>query len=131
MSEENKLEDQKNKFAIIGNYLPRRCGIATFTTDLVESISSFAPDVLCFAVAMNDTPEGYRYPSKVRFEINQNVLSDYSLAADFLNMNQIDVVCLQHEYGIFGGPAGVNILKLIKKLRMPLVTTFSTGVERA
>lgn len=115
-----------NKVAIIGNYLPRQCGIATFTTDLVEAISSVAPDTSCFAVAMNDTPKGYRYPSKVRFEINQNVLADYSLAADFLNMNRIDAVCLQHEYGIFGGPAGVNIIKLLQKLRMPTVTTLHT-----
>jgi glycosyltransferase involved in cell wall biosynthesis len=115
-----------NKVAIIGNYLPRQCGIATFTTDLVEAVSSVAADTLCFAVAMNDTHQGYRYPSEVRFEINQNVLADYSLAADFLNMNQVDAVCLQHEYGIFGGPAGVYIIKLLQKLRMPTVTTLHT-----
>jgi glycosyltransferase involved in cell wall biosynthesis len=119
-----------SKVAVIGNYLPRQCGIATFTTDLVEAISTVAPDAQCFAVAMNDTPEGYRYPAKVRFEINQNVPADYSLAADFLNMNQIDAVCLQHEYGIFGGPAGVNILKLLQKLRMPVVTTLHTVLSK-
>ncbi len=119
-----------NKVAVIGNYLPRQCGIATFTTDLVEAISSAVPDASCFAIAMNDTPKGYRYPSKVRFEINQNVPADYSLAADFLNMNQIDAVCLQHEYGIFGGPAGVNILKLIEKLRMPIVATLHTVLSK-
>jgi glycosyltransferase involved in cell wall biosynthesis len=115
-----------NKVAVIGNYLPRQCGLATFTTDLVEAIAAVAPDTSCFAIAMNDTPQGYRYPSKVRFEINQNVLADYELAADFLNMNQINAICLQHEYGIFGGPAGVNIIRLIKKLRMPVVVTLHT-----
>ena len=118
------------KVAVIGNYLPRQCGLATFTTDMVEAISSVSPDISCFAIAMNDTPKGYRYPGKVRFEINQNVLTDYTLAADFLNMNQIDAVCLQHEYGIFGGPWGVNILKLIQKLRMPIVTTLHTVLSQ-
>jgi hypothetical protein len=89
--------------AVIGNYLPRQCGIATFTTDLVEGLSAEAPDINCWAAAMNDTPEGYPYPDKVRFEINQNKLSDYSMASQFLNINQTDIVCVQHEYGLFGG----------------------------
>jgi len=112
--------------AFIGNYLPRRCGIATFTTDLVEALCKHAPDRSCWAVAMNDKPEGYIYPQNVRFEINQKLLSDYSQAADFLNINQVDVVCLQHEYGIFGGPAGSHILQLLSELRMPVVTTLHT-----
>ncbi len=115
--------------ALIGNYLPRACGIATFTTDLAEAISAEAPDLECWAVVMNDVPEGYRYPPKVRFEINQNRIADYHLAAGFLNMNQIDVVCLQHEYGIFGGPLGSHILELARDLRMPLVTTLHTVLE--
>ena len=92
--------------AVIGNYLPRKCGIATFTTDLVDALTAEAPDINCWAVAMNDTPEGYAYPEKVRFEINQNTLTDYSIASEFLNISQADIVCVQHEYGIFGGPAG-------------------------
>jgi glycosyltransferase involved in cell wall biosynthesis len=112
--------------AVIGNYLPRQCGIATFTTDLVEALSAEAPDINCWAVGMNDTPEGYPYPEKVRFEINQNKLTDYSVAAEFLNINQTDIVCVQHEYGIFGGPAGSHILKLLGELRMPVVTTLHT-----
>ena len=112
--------------AVIGNYLPRQCGIATFTTDLVEALSAEAPDIKCWAVAMNDTPEGYAYPEKVRFEINQNKLTDYSVASEFLNINQTDIVCVQHEYGIFGGPAGSHILKLLGELRMPVVTTLHT-----
>lgn len=112
--------------ALIGNYLPRRCGIATFTTDLAEALSHHTLDQGCWVVAMNDKPEGYIYPEKIRFEINQKLLSDYGLAADFLNINQVDVVCLQHEYGIFGGPAGSHILKLLSELRMPIVTTLHT-----
>ncbi|BBO80879.1 glycosyl transferase [Desulfosarcina ovata subsp. sediminis] len=112
--------------AVIGNYLPRQCGIATFTTDLVEGISTEAPDINCWAAVMNDKPEGYPYPDKVRFEINQNKLSDYRTASQFLNINQTDIVCVQHEYGIFGGPAGSHLLKLLGDLRMPVVTTLHT-----
>jgi glycosyltransferase involved in cell wall biosynthesis len=112
--------------AVIGNYLPRQCGIATFTTDLVEGLSAEAPDIYCWAAAMNDKPEGYAYPEKVRFEINQNKLNDYSIASQFLNISQTDIVCVQHEYGLFGGPAGSHLLKLLGELRMPVVTTLHT-----
>ena len=112
--------------AVIGNYLPRLCGIATFTTDLVEALSTEAPDINCWAVAMNDKPEGYAYPGKVRFVVNQNRLADYSVASEFLNIGQTDIVCVQHEYGIFGGPAGSHLLKLLGELRMPIVTTLHT-----
>jgi len=115
-----------NSVAVIGNYLPRLCGIATFTTDLVEALSAEAPDVNCWAVAMNDKPEGYAYPGKVRFVVNQNKLADYSVTSEFLNIGQPDIVCVQHEYGIFGGPAGSHILKLLGELRMPIVTTLHT-----
>ena len=77
--------------AVIGNYLPRQCGIATFTTDLVDSITAEAPDINCWAVVMNDKPEGYPYPEKVRFEINQNKLADYSVAAQFVNISQTEL----------------------------------------
>lgn len=122
----NTPRTDTKSIALIGNYLPRRCGIATFTADLVEVLSSQISHHNCWAVAMNDRPEGYAYPDKVHFEINQKSLSDYSLAAEFLNINQVDVVCLQHEYGIFGGPAGSHILKLLSELRMPVVTTLHT-----
>ena len=115
--------------AVIGNYLPRQCGIATFTTDLVEGLSAEAPAINCWSAAMNDTPEGYPYPDKVRFEINQNKLSDYSMASQFLNIGQTDIVCVQHEYGLFGGPAGSHLLKLLGDLRMPVVTTLHTVLK--
>jgi len=112
--------------ALIGNYLPRKCGIATFTADLLEALSAEAPGIDCWAVAMNDVPEGYRYPKRVRFELNQKSLADYRLAADFLNMNHVDAVCLQHEFGIFGGEHGGHVLELLGNLRMPIVTTLHT-----
>ncbi|MHC4539086.1 MAG: glycosyltransferase family 4 protein, partial [Planctomycetota bacterium] len=115
--------------AVIGNYLPRVCGIATFTTDLVEALSAEAPDINCWAVAMNDKPDGYAYPGKVRFVVNQNRLADYSVASEFLNIGGTDIVCVQHEYGIFGGPAGSHLLKLLGELRMPIVTTLHTVLK--
>jgi len=111
---------------LVGNHLPRLCGIATFTTHLLESIALKAPDVDCWAVAMNDQPKGYDYPDQVRLEINQDQLKDYSLIADQLNFNHVDVVCVQHEYGIFGGQRGSFILELLSDLKMPIVTTLHT-----
>ena len=118
-----------NSVAVIGNYLPRQCGIATFTTDLVEGLSAEAPDINCWAAVVNDKPEGYPYPAKVRFEIDQNKLSDYHTASQFLNISQTDIVCVQHEYGIFGGRAGSHLLKLLGDLRMPVVTTLHTVLK--
>jgi glycosyltransferase involved in cell wall biosynthesis len=115
--------------AVIGNHLPRQCGIATFTTDLVDALSTEAPDINCWAIAMNDKPEGYAYPEKVRFEINQNKLTDYSVASEFLNISQADIVCVQHEYGLFGGSAGSHLLILLGTLRMPVVTTLHTVLK--
>lgn len=114
---------------VVGDYLPRQCGIATFTTALVEALSQEAPEINCWAVALNDKPEGYDYPEKVRFEINENALNDYSMAAQFLNINRTDIVCVQHEYGIFGGAAGSHLLKLLGDLRMPVVTTLHTVLK--
>jgi glycosyltransferase involved in cell wall biosynthesis len=126
MTSNIKYYEGIDSVALIGNYLPRQCGIATFTTDLVEALSAEAPDINCWAVAINDKPEGYAYPEKVRFEINQNNLTDYSVASEFLNISQVDIVCVQHEYGLFGGPAGSHLLKLLGEIRMPVVTTLHT-----
>jgi glycosyltransferase involved in cell wall biosynthesis len=117
------------KIALIGNFVPRQCGIATFTTDLLNALAQEDPGGEYSAVVINDVPEGYRYPSPVRFEISQKVLAEYRLAADFLNTNRVDVVCLQHEYGIFGGENGAYILDLLSHLRMPLVTTCHTVIQ--
>jgi glycosyltransferase involved in cell wall biosynthesis len=114
------------QIAFIGNYLPRQCGIATFTTDLCEAVGKQFADINCFALAMNDHGAGYKYPSRVRFELAEQDLGNYYRAADFLNVNNVDLVCLQHEYGIFGGRAGSYILALLRELRMPIVTTLHT-----
>lgn len=112
--------------AFIGDYLPRQCGIATFTSDLCKSYYSFIPDSKAVVVSVNDTPDGYDYPSEVRYDFYQHDQEAYRRAAEFLNAKDTEVVCLQHEYGIFGGPAGSYILTLLRNLTMPVVTTFHT-----
>lgn len=114
------------RVAVIGNYLPRQCGIATFTTDISEAIAKEYPDIDVFAVPVNDLDKGYPYPPRVRFELVEQEVASYRRAADFININNVDVVNLQHEYGIFGGPAGSNILRLLERLRVPVVTTLHT-----
>jgi glycosyltransferase involved in cell wall biosynthesis len=115
-----------NRIAFIGNYLPRRCGIATFTTDLCEAIATQFSQTTCIVLPVNDTEAGYAYPSRVRFELTEKDIDSYRRAADFLNINNVDLVSLQHEYGIFGGRAGSHILMLLRELRMPIVTTLHT-----
>src|SRR5437870_6150019 len=115
-----------SRIAVIGNYLPRQCGIATFTTDLCEAIAAEYGAARLLALPVNDTKNGYDYPARVRWSLAQDDLTSYQEAAEFLNFNNIDMVCLQHEYGIFGGPAGSHILRLLRGLKMPLVTTLHT-----
>jgi len=115
-----------SRVAILGNYLPRQCGIATFTTDLCDAISAEYGATELLALPVNDTEEGYQYPDRVRFELSEGDLSSYRQAADFLNFSKIDLACLQHEYGIFGGAAGAHILELLRRLHMPIVTTLHT-----
>ncbi|OGS21374.1 MAG: glycosyl transferase family 1 [Elusimicrobia bacterium RIFOXYA2_FULL_40_6] len=117
------------KIVFIGNYLPRKCGIATFTETLYESIANQFHNINCFAIPVNDTKEGYDYPDCVRFEIREQEIDSYKRAADFININAVNIVSLQHEYGIFGGPSGVYILTLLKKLQMPVVTTLHTVLK--
>ena len=94
------------RIAFLGGYDPRRCGIATFTHDVCEAVSLATPDSQCIAGAVNDRVEGYHYPPRVRFEILEKDLDSYRRAADFLNFNNTDVLCVQHEFGIYGGAAG-------------------------
>jgi glycosyltransferase involved in cell wall biosynthesis len=125
----NAMNPSIKRIGFIGNHLPRQCGIATFTTDLCEAIATEYSDTTCFALPVNDTTDGYVYPSRVRFEIAEKDIASYRRAADFLNINNVDLVCLQHEYGIYGGPAGSHILALIRDLQMPIVTTLHTILE--
>jgi len=114
------------RIAFVGNYLPRQCGIATFTTDLCTAIGMEYGAGRLFAIPVNDPGSSYDYPEQVRLELAQEDLTSYLRAADFLNFNSNDLVCLQHEYGIYGGVAGGHILALLRKLKMPIVSTLHT-----
>lgn len=119
-----------NRIAFIGNSLPRRCGIATFTTDLQQAVAASGADVDTSIVAMNDHGHGYDYPPSVHCQIDDGRLEDYARAADFLNDGRFDVVSLQHEFGIFGGEAGGHIVALLSRLTMPVVTTLHTVLSQ-
>ena len=114
------------RFAFIGNSLPRRCGIATFTTDLQQAVAASASHPEVTVVAMTDAGRDYDYPPAVGFQVADESVEEYERAAEFLNSQGSDVVSLQHEFGIFGGEAGEHILALLRRLKMPVVTTLHT-----
>jgi len=118
------------RVALLGNHLPRQCGIATFTTDLGGAIAGEFPALDVLVIAMNDAGHRHAYPSEVRFEIEQDDVASYRRAVDFLNVSTVDVVAVQHEFGIFGGKAGALLLPLLGELRMPVVTTLHTILAR-
>ena len=120
---------EKIKIACIGNYPPRECGIATFTRDLVESMER-TDRAECSVVAINDQDQDYSYPEKVRYVIRQNHQRDYLKAVKFINYSDAAACVLEHEFGIFGGDSGTYILPLIHRLRIPLVATLHTVLEK-
>lgn len=124
----NRIETlaHTGKIALIGSYLPRKCGIATFTSDLFRAVTTQFPETECIVLAINDIAVGYNYPSEVRFEIYRSDVASYQRAADFLNIEAVDLICVQHEFGLFGGPAGRNLLALLKDVQAPIVTTLHT-----
>ena len=126
MTESGRGQRPIHTIAMLGNHLPRRCGIATFTADLADAIQHEMSDLDCFVLAMNDAGARHAYPPRVRFEIPDGDVAAYRRAADFLNVQSVDVVSVQHEYGIFGKKAGGHVLELLRDLRMPVVTTLHT-----
>jgi glycosyltransferase involved in cell wall biosynthesis len=118
------------RIAVIGNHLPRQCGIATFTTDLCDAICAEYGKAGVSVVAVNDSPSGYKYPGRVCQEISQDDPYSYLAAAKSLNSRGIDLVSLQHEFGIFGGWPGGYILQLLRRLTMPIVTTLHTVLRQ-
>lgn len=117
------------RVAIIGNSLPRRCGIATFTTDLQQAIAASDTSVQVSIAAITDDGRSYDYPPTVWLQIGEDAIEDYERAADVLNASAVDVVSLQHEFGIFGGEAGGHVITLLSRLTMPVVTTLHTVLE--
>lgn len=134
----------------LASYLPRKCGIATFTKDLTTAINNVNPDALAEIIAMNDEGQEYEYPWEVKLRVGQHEAQDYKLAAQYINQSSADIVCLQHEFGIFGGPEGdystclsagsrqkrtgtarnqasrFYLLELLETITKPVVTTFHT-----
>lgn len=114
------------RIAVIGNHLPRQCGIATFTTDLCDALTAEYGCARLLVAAVNDPRSSYAYAARVQFEIEEGDKGSYRATADSLNSSNVDLACLQHEYGIFGGKAGSHILELLQRLTMPVVTTLHT-----
>lgn len=117
------------RIAFLGDHLPRQCGIATFTSDICEAVAAQYPQCQCVVGAVNDRPEGYDYPAQVRFEIDEREIDSYRRAADFLNINDVEVVSVQQEFGIYGGPAGSHLLAFLRDVHMPVVTTLHTLLQ--
>jgi glycosyltransferase involved in cell wall biosynthesis len=117
------------KVLFIGTYVPKECGIATFTSDLLNSVSREYNDVDCEIIALNDPSETYNYSKEVVFQIERDKLKDYYLAADYINQSDADIVCLQHEFGLFGGNAGDYIFTLLSGIKKPIVTTMHTVIR--
>ncbi|MHB8103088.1 MAG: glycosyltransferase family 4 protein [Methanosarcina sp.] len=117
------------KVLFIGTYVPKECGIATFTSDLLNSVSGEYNDVHCEVIALNDPSETYNYPKEVVFQIERDKIEDYYRAADYINQSDIDIVCLQHEFGLFWGNAGDYIFALLSGISKPVITTMHTVIR--
>jgi hypothetical protein len=117
------LPQRPARIAVIGNHLPRQCGIATFTTDLCDAIAAEYGAAQLSVVAINDGQSSHSYPERVRFEISEGDIASYRAAADYLNASNVDLVCLQHEYGIYGGKSG----NYRASCKIPALTIFKCG----
>lgn len=125
-----KKDTLLNHIALVGSYVPRRCGIATFTKDVYDSLKTASEKSAITVLAMDDEKDTYPYPEEVRFQIREQEEGDYPMAAELLNINQVDVTFLQHEYGIFGGRDGNLALNFMRRLRMPIIVTLHTVLEK-
>lgn len=118
--------DGVRKISFLGNFPPRQCGIATFTRDLRQAVAGQRSLWDCPVLSVTDPGRRYAYPDVVRFELPERDLSGYQRAAEFINLSHADLLCVQHEFGIYGGPAGRHLINLLKRLRLPVVTTLHT-----
>ncbi len=121
--------NRKLRVLFIGTYVPKECGIATFTSDLLNSISVDNNDIHCEVIALIDPSENHNYSEEVVFQVERNKLEDYYRAADFINHSDADVICLQHEFGLFGGDAGDYIFALLSGISKPVITTMHTVIR--
>jgi len=112
--------------AVIGGHVPRQCGIATFTADLRAALAGEFPEASCKVMVVTDPGQEYDYPDCVYYELQQNDLSAYAQAADYLNLQGVEVLSVQHEFGIYGGDSGSYLLDLLERVSMPVVATLHT-----
>ncbi len=129
-----KLSEKKRdvRAIFVSSYIPRKCGIATFTKDLTNAINALNPYSLSEILAVTDpsAPNGsYDYPWEVKFRVNQDDVTNYIAAADYINASSAEIVCLQHEFGLYGGQDGEYILEFLKRLKKKVVTTLHTTME--
>ncbi|MDB5684467.1 MAG: group 1 glycosyl transferase [Sphingomonas bacterium] len=129
MMKDLRLGNSVRRVAMIGNFPPRLCGIATFTADVRAALLAGFPDMAVDVYAMDEPAFGYVYPPDVVCTISQDELFDYRQAARRINDSGADVVLVQHEYGIFGGPAGAMLLRLLDRVTAPIVVTLHTVLE--
>ncbi|MCC6681398.1 MAG: glycosyltransferase family 4 protein [Phycisphaeraceae bacterium] len=126
MIDQNYTIHRRSNVAFVGTYVPRQCGLATFSQNLVRAITDADSTIDITVVAVNDRRNAFRYPSMVKHQIVQQCREDYRRVTEILNISRVDAVCLQHEHGIYGGADGVYVLEMVRRLRMPLITTLHT-----
>ncbi len=116
------------RICFVSTYPPKACGIATFTADLRQALlkNKYQSSI----IAVTNEHDSLDYPSEVVFEIGQNRIKDYKLAAEYINFSGVDLVCLQHEFGIFGGSHGRYVMELLLNLQRPIVTTLHTVLRK-
>ena len=122
--------DAIRHLALIGNFLPRQCGLATFTTDVWQAMRDRFPDVQVDVYAMDDHPGRYAYPPAVTGSIPQHDLSGYLSTARAIEASGAQAIWVQHEYGIYGGPAGEHLLALLDRTTLPVIVTLHTVLEK-
>ncbi len=128
--EESGFYNAAGKIALVGSFPPRRCGIATFTSDVAKSLSEADPRISCEVLAVLDANDPAPTDPIVHHTIRQDEEADYVQAARRLNEAVVDVVCIQHEFGIYGGPSGRMLIPFMNALHAPIVTTLHTVLER-
>jgi glycosyltransferase involved in cell wall biosynthesis len=129
MSKINQILDTQQSIVrtiFVSSYIPRKCGLATFTKDLTNALNDLNSESLAEIIAINDGEADLEYPWEVKYKIHQNKYDSYYQAAEYVNQSSADVVCLQHEFGLFGGEAGEYIFAFLRNINKPIVTIFHT-----
>ncbi|RYD60915.1 MAG: glycosyl transferase family 1, partial [Sphingomonadales bacterium] len=126
----SQLPDRVDHLALIGNFLPRKCGIATFTADCFSAMRARFPDMRVDVYAMDDRPGGYAYPPEVTASIPQHDRAAYLDTARAIDASGAQAIWVQHEYGIYGGAAGEHLIALLDRTTLPVIATLHTVLER-